>query len=34
MEEEREKREPFKVSLTLSGRSPEPTPTKPNDLLG
>jgi len=24
----------FKVSLTLSGRSPEPTPTKPNDLLG
>jgi len=25
---------PFKVSLTLSGRSPEPTPTKPNDLLG
>jgi len=22
----------FKVSLTLSGRSPEPTPTKPNDL--
>jgi len=24
----------FKVSLTLSGRSPKPTPTKPNDLWG
>jgi len=24
----------IKVFLTLSGRSPEPTPTKPNDLLG
>jgi len=23
-----------KVSLTLSGRSPEPTPTKPNDHVG
>jgi len=24
----------LKVSLTLSGRYPEPTPTKPNDFLG
>jgi len=24
----------FKVSLTLSRRSPKPTPTKPNDLVG
>jgi len=28
------RRRSFKVSLTLCGRSPEPTPTKTNDLVG